>query len=356
MPITMELWQISKEQLVPLSKTKLDLERQLETWIEQDIGLIGLDALIVGRQVRTGYGGYIDLLAINGEGELVIIELKRSKTPRDIVAQCIDYGSWVHDLGFEDVADIYGSSYAGQAFDQAFAEYFERPVPEKINTAYQIIIVAESLDESTERIVQHLNDVHRVNINAVFFNVFLCEGKEFIGRSWLKDPVEVEEKTVSGGRSQQWTGYYFVNSGITDDGGARDWDLNRKYGFVSAGGGLRWINAIKKLKKGDKVFALIKGKGYVGYGVVEEGAVLVKDFEVNRTLLLDRLPEGHPWKQPKDPSKDEWLAKVSWVKVVDEDDAQWFKGAFANQNVVCKLRDQNTFKFLVDKFGVDVSE
>ena len=46
-----------------------------------------------------------------------------------------------------------------------------------------IVIVAESLDDSTERIVQHLNEVHKVNINAVFFNVFTKDGKEFIGRS-----------------------------------------------------------------------------------------------------------------------------------------------------------------------------
>lgn len=27
--------------------------------------------------------------------------------------------------------------------------------------------------------------------------------------------------------------------------------------------------------------------------------------------------------------------------------SQWFKGAFANQNIVCKLRDQATVDFLI---------
>ena len=81
MSLSMELWQIADEQLVPLDKATLNLEKRLENWIEKDVSLIGFDALIIGRQVHTGYGGYIDLLAINSDGELIIIELKKSKTP-----------------------------------------------------------------------------------------------------------------------------------------------------------------------------------------------------------------------------------------------------------------------------------
>lgn len=353
MSLTMEIWQIANEQLVPMDKSTLDFEERLESWIEQDISLIGVDAMIIGRQVHTDFGGYIDLLAINSDGELIIIELKRRKTPRDIVAQCLDYGTWVYGLTYDDIVELY-KTYKSSDFDKDFTEYFETQVPEKINSGYQTIIVAASLDDSTERIVEHLNEVHKVNINAVFFNVFTKDGKEFIARSWLKDPADAEEISVSGKKSK-WTGYLFVNTGITEIDTARDWKLNKKYSFISAGGGARWINAIKKLKKDDKIFALIKGKGYVGYGVVEEEAVLVKNYMYNDKLIIEDLPNDHPWRQKKDPLIDEWLVRVNWIKTFEEDNAQWFKGAFANQNVVCKLRDQNTFKFLVEKFGVDIN-
>ena len=39
--------------------------------------------MLIGRQVRTGFGGIIDLLAIAPDGSLVLIELKRDKTPRE---------------------------------------------------------------------------------------------------------------------------------------------------------------------------------------------------------------------------------------------------------------------------------
>lgn len=352
MSLSMDLWQIRNEQLVPMDKVTLDLEKRLEVWVEQDLSLLGIDALIIGRQVQTGYGGYVDLLAINSDGELIILELKRSKTPRDIVAQCLDYGTWVHGLKLTDIVGIF-ESYKSSGFEKEFSEYFGTPVPEPINSGYQIVIVAESLDDSTERIVQHLNDVHRVNINAVFFNVFSRDGNEYIGRSWLRDPLDVEEKAVAG-KKPKWTGYLFVNTGITDDN-VREWSLNKKYQFVGAGGGPRWINAVKKLKKGDKIFALITGKGYVGYGVVEEEAVLAKHYKVNGKPIIDELPDNHPWREEKEPLKDEWLVRVSWLKTFDEDDAKWFKGALAYRVVVCKLRDKNTFEFLVERFEVDTS-
>ena len=52
----------------------------------------------------------------------------------------------------------------------------------------------------------------------------------------------------------------------------------------------------------------------------------------------------------------EWLVKLKWLKTFKQEDAQWFTRAFANQNVVCKLREPNTFKFLADKFELSIPD
>ncbi len=75
-----KLWAISGDTLAPLPIEKLNSEDRLEAWLETDIDLIGGDLLVIGRQVTTAHGGRIDLLAINSEGSLVIIELKRDNT------------------------------------------------------------------------------------------------------------------------------------------------------------------------------------------------------------------------------------------------------------------------------------
>jgi hypothetical protein len=66
MSLSLNLWQIKNENLIQMNTITLNLEKRLESWIVQDISLLGIDAFIIGRQVYTNYGGYIDTLAING--------------------------------------------------------------------------------------------------------------------------------------------------------------------------------------------------------------------------------------------------------------------------------------------------
>ena len=351
MTITMNLWSVDNGELKEILKSRVALEAQLEKWVYNDPSLLNLDILIIGKQVHTAFGGYIDILAINREGDLVVIELKRDKTPRDIVAQCLDYASWVSDLGFEEIGEIF-KKYEGKNIAEEFSSYFYESLPETLNEIHQIIVVATSLDDSTERIIDYLTEKHSVNINAVFFSVFDYKGSQIIGRSFFKDPEKVEEKSNQRKRGA-WTGYLFVNTGI-DFHPARDWSLNQKYGYISAGGE-RWVKMIKKLKPGDKIFAYIKGSGYVGYGIVEEDAVPVADFMVGNNHFVDLLPNDNPWKtQQVIDSEDEWLVRVNWINTVDRNSAKWIPNGFANQNVVCKLRDLRTFEFLKREFNVDI--
>ena len=50
------------------------------------------------------------------------------------------------------------------------------------------------------------------------------------------------------------------------------------------------------------------------------------------------------------PDRAEYVVGVEWIKTVEPSQAKWFKGAFANQNIVCKLRDQATVDFLIAEF------
>jgi hypothetical protein len=256
----------------------------------------------------------------------------------------------VNDLSYEQIVELYEKS-TGKSLQDAYQDFFDDPLPESLNENHQIVIVAASLDDATERIIQYLADKHSVNINAVFFNTFEIEGNQILGRSWLKDPEIIEEKTT--GKRAPWTGFLFVNTGIKP-GRPRDWEMNKQFSFVSAGGGNRWMKAIKKLKPGDKIFAYIKGEGYVGHGVVKEEAVPVSEYECEGKKIIDSLPNDHPWKHPPlNIENQEWLSKVEWIKTFSKDKARWIINGFANQNVVCKLRDKRTFDFLAREFGID---
>lgn len=85
------MWKISDNEPNEIKKTTIPLEENLETWLENDISMISENLLVIGRQVPTSYRGFIDLLSIDDQGNLIIIELKRDKTPRDITAQFYEF-------------------------------------------------------------------------------------------------------------------------------------------------------------------------------------------------------------------------------------------------------------------------
>lgn len=351
MAITMKLWKINREKLRELPKEKLNKEERLENWIEEDISILGLDLLIIGRQVPTDFGGKIDILGMNRNGDVVILELKRDKTPREIVAQILDYASWVKDLLPKDIEEI-ARKYTKKGLSDAFSEHFEIDLPESINSNHGMIIIASQLDDSSERIVHYLTNYHRININAIFFNFFHDNGSEFLGRSWLMDPEEVEEIAESR-RKGPWSGYWFVNVG---EGVHRNWDDCKEYGFLSAGQGRKYSTPLRKLKVGDYIFAYLKGRGYVGYGQVTSEAIPVPDFEVKsfgKKLLELPLKQPNIKDNADNPDLSEYIVGINWIKTFDRDEARKVSGIFANQNIVCKLRDQQTLDFIFKEFLIE---
>ena len=72
-------------------------EKKFEDWIEnyKDAIFEYEYVYIIGRQVTTSLNKSINLLGLDKDGNPIVIELKREKTPREAVAQIIEYASFV---------------------------------------------------------------------------------------------------------------------------------------------------------------------------------------------------------------------------------------------------------------------
>ena len=83
-------------------------ESVLEQWLESNPDKILEEGriLILGRQVRTDLGGFIDLLGADREGNVVVVELKRDRTPRDVVAQALEYAAFAARLDADALEGI----------------------------------------------------------------------------------------------------------------------------------------------------------------------------------------------------------------------------------------------------------
>ncbi len=246
---------------------------------------------IVVMSVHSGWRG------MGHDASLVLIELKRNRTPREIIAQALDYASWVEQLTPTDIAKIYGRFSGGGNLGEAFRSRFGAKLDEdSLNDSHQIIIVAAELDAATERILGYLNS-RDVAINAVFFQVFQHGQDQLLSRAWLIDPAETQANVAASTKEtrdkEPWNGEFYVSFGLDE---TRRWDEARRYGFISAGGGLWYTRTLKLLSPGDRVWVKIPKTGYVGVARVAEVAQSVKDFTFKTAkgekLAFDVLTPG----------------------------------------------------------------
>ncbi len=184
----------------------------------------------------------------------------------------------------------------------------------------------------------------------VFLNVFEAGGREWLTTDFLLDQEAVEERSERKVRAP-WSGYFFVNAGL---GEHRSWIDMRRYGFISAGGGDSCTKRLQQLWVGDEVFVYNKGSGYIGYGIVTGEAVPASEFMTADGPLFDQPLAELRCKRVDEPAEHaEHAVGIEWRKTVETNQAKWFKGGFANQNIVCKLRDEAAVDFLLAEFGVE---
>jgi hypothetical protein len=181
------VWEVgSGDELTEICRSKLNLEERIEKWIVQDISVLDPNLLVIGEQVETAFGKFIDLLCMDSIGNLVIVELKRDKTPREVTAQALDYASWVKDLEADDIQEIAAKYFEGKATDleSAFVAKFKTEFPEVVNEHHAMRVVAAGIDDSTERIIRYLSETYSVDINAVRFQFFeAADGRKLLART-----------------------------------------------------------------------------------------------------------------------------------------------------------------------------
>jgi hypothetical protein len=194
-----KVWEVTGNgTLKKVQPAKLSLEARIEEWIKQDISVLvpdGSKLLQIGQQVRTDLGDEIDLLCMDSRGNLVIVELKRDKTPRKVTAQALEYASWIQDLTADKIEELALLTHPGKPLSELFEETFDADYPEALNAEHSILIVAAQIDDRTERIIRYLS-AKGIDINFVRFHLFQDQdGKELLIRTFTVAPDEAELNT-----------------------------------------------------------------------------------------------------------------------------------------------------------------
>ena len=156
-------------------------ESVLEGWLESNPDGILEEGrlLIIGRQVATNLGGFIDLLGVDREGNIVVVELKRDKTPRDTVAQSLEYVSFAELLDLGQLEEILRSYLNDESLNLAahHREYFALALDEAVafNKDQRIVIVGQRISSEIRQTATFLSS-KCIGVTCVEFTFFLTEG------------------------------------------------------------------------------------------------------------------------------------------------------------------------------------
>jgi len=160
-------------------------ESILESWLESNPENILEDGklLIIGRQVSTNLGGLIDLLGIDREGNTVVIELKRDKTPRDTLAQALEYASFIEALDSKQLEEILQNYLNDESLNLAVYHnnYFELFQDEAIsfNKNQRIVIVGQQITNEIRQTAHYLRN-KGLQVTCIEFSYFKNGGGRYL--------------------------------------------------------------------------------------------------------------------------------------------------------------------------------
>lgn len=235
-------------------------EKHFEEWIAKNTELLftDKDAVLVIAQEVTGEP-MADILALDSEGNLIIIEAKRDWSDRNTMGQILDYAAHLKQWDY-DAFNARARKYLKHKVEliDAFREFVDNPDFPKDQLCKQqhLFIVAPDSDSSLFRIINWLKQ-YDVPIDYIPFKIMKTEQNNYL----LKvKQISVEPPPPPWG----WEGDWFFNTNETYGKGAYEKML--KYGVIAVYGYKDGKERLDKPTAGDRILLYLNNIGIIGIG------------------------------------------------------------------------------------------
>lgn len=182
-------------------------EAAIQAWMEHNPQAITEDGglLIIGREVTTDLGAFIDLLGVDRTGNVVVVELKRRQTPRETLAQALEYTAYVSTLDSDALGSLF-QSYSGEegvTLASAHRQFFELSEDDAVtlNKEQRIVLVAADITPPIRASAEYLN--HRgLRVTCLEFGYF----RTSTGEELLSTDIVVDGRPPTAPRPTSGTG------------------------------------------------------------------------------------------------------------------------------------------------------
>jgi len=181
-------------------------ERQhLEEWIRKNPEVLGEDLLIIAHEYdKFEVNERLDLLAIDKEGNLVIIEVKRDMTGGNVAFQALKYASYCARLSPHDILEMYEdylkiNSIVVNAKDDlvGFLEVeSEEELNNILNTSQRIIIVGKDIDKRILSVCTWLYE-NSIDVKCVTIKPYRLGDQLIIDTNQIIPPYKLEDYYIS---------------------------------------------------------------------------------------------------------------------------------------------------------------
>ncbi len=205
----MSLYRIDDKELKAVPTTTFQAQglqerRDLQQLIINQPGALGSDMFIVDEE----FGNWsessrrIDLLAIDSDGTLTVVELKRNEDPGHMDLQALRYAAMVANITFEQLTEAHQAFIEDQGLDGDAANRLDEFLNEKeiqrddIQTAKpRIVLVAPEFPTELATSVLWLND-SGLDIRCVRLILYHSDHKLFVDASQLIPLAEADDYLV----------------------------------------------------------------------------------------------------------------------------------------------------------------
>ncbi len=196
---------VNNKQLIPLQEQSFSYlglrERfDIQEWVAKTPAILGEDLLVIAKELPLPSGIRLDLLAIDRQANLVIIELKRDDSGRDVEWQAIKYASYCSSFLADDIFALL-ADYLGEDQDDAQEqiEAFIQTDLDELNQQQRLILVAQKFHSDVASAVLWLRE-YELDIKCVRLQAFTdAAGRLFVNPEIIiplpeaKDYIERKE-------------------------------------------------------------------------------------------------------------------------------------------------------------------
>lgn len=320
-------------------------EKDLENWMAKNPDLLfGNEKVLVIAQSVSGQS-MGDILALDADGRLIIVEIKRDWSNRATVGQLLEYAARMTGSSYEDLEKLhhrYRSQQDGKNYrsliDRFRKELTDDPTVNKETIpkrekGHRICIVAPGSDEGLSLIVEWLKE-YGVPISFVPFTLY-TDTVNNNGDILLEiEPLPVPEDREDS--EHNWQGDCFFNTNETWGPGA--YQRMFEQGVIAIYGFAGGPTAFEQCAKGQRVFAYVNGKGILAMGEIVDGQAIP-----GNTVFAEF-------------GEDEFHVKVKWEVTVAEDQGikledvkEKFNYGLPVRNIFCRMPRHDIANWIADK-------